>query len=103
MGELRLHKRIVYDVKANWKLIVLNYNECLHCPLLHPALNRLTDYLGADNEAPDATTSAAPWAFARARETMSMDGKRRRDYLPGSDRRCSAGGSAITRFIPICC
>ncbi len=33
MSELRLHKRIVYDVKANWKLLVQNYNECLHCPL----------------------------------------------------------------------
>src|SRR5437763_1635543 len=44
MLELRLHKRIVYDIQANWKLIVLNYNECLHCPVLHPALNRLTDY-----------------------------------------------------------
>src|SRR5690348_5452355 len=48
MGELKLHHRIVYDVRANWKLIVSNYNECLHCPALHPALNRLTDYMGAD-------------------------------------------------------
>src|SRR4029453_8162517 len=32
MADLRLGRRIVYDVKANWKLIVLNYNECLHCP-----------------------------------------------------------------------
>ena len=30
--------RIVYDVKANWKLIVQNYNECLHCPQIHPEL-----------------------------------------------------------------
>ena len=41
MQDLRLGRRIAYDVKANWKLIVLNYNECLHCPNLHPALNRL--------------------------------------------------------------
>ena len=27
MGDLRLGRRIVYDVKANWKLIVLNFNE----------------------------------------------------------------------------
>src|SRR5262249_51630870 len=49
MSELRLGRRIVYDVRANWKLIVLNYNECLHCPNLHPALNRLHHYLGAEN------------------------------------------------------
>jgi len=32
MDQLRLGRRIAYDVKANWKLIVLNYNECLHWP-----------------------------------------------------------------------
>ena len=36
MEDLRLHKRIDYLVRANWKLVVANYNECLHCPLLHP-------------------------------------------------------------------
>ena len=83
MGDLRLHKRVVYDVKANWKLLILNYNECLHCPVLHPALNRLTDYLGADNESPSATYMGGAMGFRGAAETMSIDGKRRRDYLPG--------------------
>jgi Rieske 2Fe-2S family protein len=83
MHELRLHQRIVYDVKANWKLIVLNYNECLHCPLLHPVLNTLTDYLGADNENPAPTYCGGSMGFAGGVETMSMDGKRRREYLPG--------------------
>ena len=90
MQELRLHRRIVYDVKANWKLLILNYNECLHCPLLHPALNRLTDYLGADNEAPTSTYIGGAMGFRGGAETMSIDGKRRRDYLPGlnqDDRR----------------
>jgi glycine betaine catabolism A len=83
MEELRLHKRIVYDVKANWKLIVLNFNECLHCPLLHPALNRLTDYLGADNEPPASGYIGGAMGFRGGAETMSTDGKRRRAYLPG--------------------
>ncbi len=83
MGELRLGRRIVYEVKANWKLIVLNYNECLHCPNLHPALNRLHHYLGADNVAPAAGYCGGAMAFRDGVETMSMDGKRRRAYLPG--------------------
>lgn len=83
MGDLRLHKRIVYDVKANWKLIILNYNECLHCPVMHPALNRLTNYLGADNELPQRTYIGGAMGFKDGVESMSMDGKRRRDYLPG--------------------
>ena len=83
MQELRLHERIVYDVKANWKLIVLNYNECLHCPVLHPALNRLTDYLGADNEPSSPAYIGGAMGFRNRAETMSVDGVRRRDYLPG--------------------
>ena len=38
MDELRLGHRIVYEVKANWKIVVENYNECLHCPQIHPEL-----------------------------------------------------------------
>jgi len=83
MASLRRHRRIVYDVPANWKLIVLNFNECLHCPVLHPALNRLTDYLGADNLPPSPAFIGGNMGFKGSAETMSMDGIRRRDYLPG--------------------
>jgi Rieske 2Fe-2S family protein len=38
MEELRIGHRIVYEVKANWKILVENYNECLHCPTIHPEL-----------------------------------------------------------------
>lgn len=83
MEELRLHKRIVYNVAANWKLIVLNYNECLHCPLVHPTLNKLTDYLGADNRAPTPDYIGGSMGFRGSAETMSFGGIRRRAYLPG--------------------
>jgi Rieske 2Fe-2S family protein len=82
MQDLRLHKRIVYEVNANWKLLILNYNECLHCPLLHPALNRLTDYLAADNESPASGYIGGSMGFRPGAETMSTDGARRREYLP---------------------
>src|SRR5262249_12008488 len=74
MADLRLGRRIVYDVKANWKLIVLNYNECLHCPNLHPALNRLHHYLGADNVKPTSCYCGAAMGFREGVETMSTDG-----------------------------
>ena len=85
MQELRLGRRIVYDVRANWKLVILNYNECLHCPLVHPGLNRLTDYLGADNEPPHATYIGGAMGFAGDAQTMNDDGRLRRPYLPGLD------------------
>lgn len=83
MGELRLGKRIIYDVKANWKLIVSNFNECLHCPSVHPALNKLTNYLGADNEPPTDNYIGGVMDFRPGIETMTFDGVRRRSYHPG--------------------
>ncbi len=47
---LRSAKRIEYDVRANWKLIFENYSECYHCPLVHPALSKLTPYDSAEND-----------------------------------------------------
>jgi phenylpropionate dioxygenase-like ring-hydroxylating dioxygenase large terminal subunit len=33
---LRIGKRIVMDVAANWKLLCENFSECFHCPPVHP-------------------------------------------------------------------
>ena len=41
IGELRIGHRIVYEIEANWKLVVENYSECLHCPGIHPELVKL--------------------------------------------------------------
>ena len=38
---LRIGKRIVADVKANWKLLCENFSECFHCPPVHPELCRI--------------------------------------------------------------
>ena len=38
VGELVVGAKRVYDVAANWKIVVENYNECLHCPTVHPEL-----------------------------------------------------------------
>src|SRR4051794_8362720 len=50
--------RARYDVRANWKVIAENYNECYHCAGVHPELTRLVpDFgrggLGADGSGLD--------------------------------------------------
>jgi glycine betaine catabolism A len=40
-GKLRIGKRIVADVQANWKLLAENFSECFHCPPVHPELCRV--------------------------------------------------------------
>jgi phenylpropionate dioxygenase-like ring-hydroxylating dioxygenase large terminal subunit len=83
VGELRMAARMTYDVKCNWKLLVVNYNECLHCPTLHPLLNRMTHYLSGENDPPAAGYIGGSMEFREGVETMSVDGKKPRACLPG--------------------
>jgi phenylpropionate dioxygenase-like ring-hydroxylating dioxygenase large terminal subunit len=90
MGDLVRADRIEYDVRANWKLVVQNYNECLHCPTLHPALNRLSHYLSGENEPLRGTYMGGRMDLNDGVMTMSMDGTCPRDPLPDlspADRR----------------
>jgi len=87
MGELRRTRRIEYDVAANWKLVVQNYNECLHCPVIHPLLNQMHHYLAADNVPSTDTYCGGAMGFKDGVETLSTDGKRRRNVLPGLGAR----------------
>ncbi len=41
LESLKVGKRIVYDVKANWKLIIENFMECYHCATIHPELTEV--------------------------------------------------------------
>jgi len=82
MQDLRLGQRIVYDVQANWKLIVQNYNECLHCPNLHPALNKLSHYLSGENEPLQATYMGGRMDLRPGVDTLTMDGTCSRALLP---------------------
>ena len=34
------------DVQANWKILIENYNECLHCPTVHPELSQVAPAFG---------------------------------------------------------
>jgi Rieske 2Fe-2S family protein len=88
-AELRMARRLTYEVKCNWKLLVINYNECLHCPILHPLLHRMTHYLSGENDPPAPTYIGGSMDFREGVHTMSVQGKSSRAYLPhlkGEDR-----------------
>ena len=73
LGELRRAQRVVYEVDANWKAIAENYSECLHCPGVHPELNRLSHYLSGD-----VITGAGAWCggsmvLTEGAQTMARD------------------------------
>jgi Rieske 2Fe-2S family protein len=83
MFELRRAYRTTYDVRANWKLIVQNYSECLHCPLVHPALQKLSHHLSGENEPPAATWLGGRMQLRPEVETLTRTGRLRRAVLPG--------------------
>lgn len=41
IDQLEVGRRVVYDVAANWKLIVENFMECYHCATIHPELTEV--------------------------------------------------------------
>jgi Rieske 2Fe-2S family protein len=83
MEGLRSARRIVYDVAANWKLIIHNYSECLHCPAVHPALQKLSHYLSGENEPTGESCLGGRMSFKEGIQTISNDGLRARPILPG--------------------
>jgi glycine betaine catabolism A len=41
LAELRVARTLRYEVAANWKVMLENYNECYHCAGVHPELCRV--------------------------------------------------------------
>jgi len=83
MEELRLAERRTYSLRANWKLILQNYSECLHCPIAHPLLQKQSHYLSGDNEAPRPTWLGGRMDLRDGVQSLTMDGTSSRRPLPG--------------------
>jgi phenylpropionate dioxygenase-like ring-hydroxylating dioxygenase large terminal subunit len=43
VSKVRMLRRDTYDLAANWKIIVENFNECYHCPIAHPKFSSVID------------------------------------------------------------
>lgn len=72
-----------YDVAANWKIIVENYNECLHCPTVHPSLGPVVPLYryGEVEDAPG--TGASGNRLADGLTSFSSTGRSSLPTLPG--------------------
>ncbi len=85
IGSLVTLERHEYVVEANWKILSENYNECYHCPTIHPELCRVTEIdSGLDYEGTGAWVGG--WMDLMAGgETMSLDGLSKGVTIPGLD------------------
>ena len=64
-----------YDVEANWKVIVENYQECYHCSMIHPELCRVSPPTSGENIERDGNWVGGWMELRQGAETMSLDGR----------------------------
>jgi Rieske 2Fe-2S family protein len=84
MQDLRIGVRIVYEVNANWKIVVENYNECLHCPSIHPELVQVVP-LFRFGEVWDEETRDDGNAMREGATSFTISGRSELPKLPGLD------------------
>ena len=77
---LQVGHRVVYDVAANWKLIVENFMECYHCASIHPELVEVLP------------------EFSKGLAAQYYVGPRRRIRFEGSRVHCRRRRQALTRY-----
>jgi len=94
IDRLDVGRRITYDVRANWKLIVENFMECYHCATIHPELTEVLPEF-ADGYAAQYYVGHGA-AFGDDVQGFTVDGSEGVDSLPGLDTEHDRRYYAIT-------
>lgn len=94
VASYRIAARTEAVVAANWKVIVENYAECLHCAVVHPELAELIPLYRSGNVV-DPDDPTAPVEFAAGRVAFTRTGRTTLSVLPGVDPRGEYDGVAI--------
>ena len=63
-----------YEVNANWKVVVENYNECYHCSTIHPELCEVTPPDSGYDHIPTGMWLGGTMDLKEHAATMSLDG-----------------------------
>jgi Rieske 2Fe-2S family protein len=63
-----------YDVEANWKVVIENYQECYHCPNIHPELCKVSPPSSGDNIELEGNWIGGSMDLRAHAATMSLDG-----------------------------
>ena len=75
IGELQIAKHIKYELNCNWKLILQNYQECYHCPGVHPLLTKLTPVQSARHDHSKGAVIGGFMDLTKERGSMTMNGE----------------------------
>jgi phenylpropionate dioxygenase-like ring-hydroxylating dioxygenase large terminal subunit len=74
-----------YDLACNWKVVLENYHECYHCPLIHPELCQVSPPASGDNFELDGAWVGGTMDLREHAATMSLDGHSDGVPIPGLD------------------
>jgi Rieske 2Fe-2S family protein len=107
LSELIVGHVLVKTIQSNWKIFWENYNECLHCPGVHPKLSSLVPIYGrgllAERDDPKWTDHGSDpdpkykGGLRIGAATWSSDGKLTGVAFPGlSDEDRAAGAIYMT-------
>lgn len=83
LADLRIGQRIVYDVQANWKVVLENANECYHCGGIHPELCEVVPAFKAHGGAELDLDNGIP--HREGAYTLTWSGTSSRPPFPGLD------------------
>lgn len=106
MGDLVTGHVLTKEIACNWKIFWENYNECLHCPGIHPELCDIVPIYGrgymAENEAPGWTPDTPPPAHVlkEGAQTWSMTGGLCGPAFPKLTQAERAAGSTFVTLLP---
>ncbi len=75
LESLRVVRRIDYDVAANWKLVMQNYSECLHCPTIHPELSTKLPYTSGANDLTEGPFLGGYMEIKAPHESATISGR----------------------------
>ena len=78
---------IDYDVRANWKLVQENYQECYHCSNIHPELCAVTPPESGVDYGPTGAWVGGSMDLRPHAQTMSLSGESGASPLPGLDEK----------------
>ena len=73
--DLTVVERHSYELAANWKVIIENYQECYHCPTIHPELSRVSPPSSGATLDLEGSWLAGWMSLGEGLETMSLTGK----------------------------
>ena len=87
ISELHIFEKKKYRVKGNWKLVIQNYCECYHCPILHPDLAAIHNYMGGKNDLYEGAFLGGYMEFNKNKNSITESGELCCPTLPGGSKK----------------